>query len=315
MATGSMPYRTLGRAGEQVSLIGLGGAHLIRPSEAEAIRIVRTALDEGINFLDNSWDYGEGVSEARMGKALRDGYRRRAFVMTKFDSRRRGGALRQIEDSLRRLGVDTIDLLQVHEVIRPEDPERVFAPGGCIEALLEAQRAGKVRYIGFTGHKSPEIHLAMLRTALAHGVAFDTVQLPLNVMDAHYDSFQRQVLPVLLEQGIGVLAMKPLGGGHILQSGAVTAGECLHYAMNLPAAVVITGCESLDILEQALQAARTFRPLSEEQVTDLLARTAQPAARGQYELYKTSRHFDSTEFHREWLEWEPEPAGAARAGL
>ncbi len=246
-----MPYRTLGRTGERVSLIGLGGAHLARPSEPEAIRIIRTALDQGINFLDNSWDYTKGVSEERLGKALKDGYRDKAFVMTKFDSRERDHALRQIDESFRRLQVDTVDLLQIHEVIHPDDARRVFAPGGAIEALEEMQRSGRVRYIGFTGHKDPAIHLDMLRAAFAYGVTFDTVQLPLNVMDPHYRSFEKLVLPVLLEHGIGVLGMKPLGDPYILESGVVSAVECLHYAMNLPTSLVITGCESLAMLEQA----------------------------------------------------------------
>ncbi len=302
---GDMPYRTLGRTGERVSLIGLGGAHLGRPGEQEAIRIVRTALDQGVNFLDNSWDYNEGQSELRVGKVLRDGYRQKAFVMTKFDSRRRERAREQIDESLRRLQVETIDLLQVHEVIRPEDPDWAFAPGGAIEALLEAQQAGKVRYIGFTGHKDPDIHLKMLDAARAHGVSFDTVQLPLNAMDAHYRSFEQMVLPVLLEQGIGVLGMKPLGGGYLLRSRVVTPIECLHYAMNLPTSVVITGCDSMAVLRQALEAARTFRPLSPEQVSALLAKTAQAASRGQYEAYKTTHVFDSTYYHPEWLALEP----------
>jgi aryl-alcohol dehydrogenase-like predicted oxidoreductase len=299
---GNMPYRTLGRTGERVSLIGLGGAHLGRISGQEAIRIIRSALDQGVNFLDNSWDYYGGASERRMGKALKDGYRQRAFVMTKFDSRSSQGAARQIEESLRRLQVDTIDLLQVHEVIRPDDPERVFAPGGSIEALLDAQRSGKVRYIGFTGHKDPAIHLKMLDTASAHGVIFDTVQMPLNVMDPHYRSFEKEVLPVLLERGIGVLGMKSLAGRYILRSGTVSPVECLHYAMNLPTSVVITGCDSMAILDQALEAARTFRPLSREEVSDLLARTAAAGAKGEYEPYKTGRGFDSTARNPQWLE-------------
>jgi len=297
----SVPYRPLGSTGQQVSLVGLGGAHLGRVSEAEAIRIIRTALDEGLNFLDNSWDYYGGASELRVGKALQDGYRDRAFVMTKFDSRSREGAARQIDESLRRLRLDRIDLLQMHEVIRPEDPDRAFAPGGGIEALLAAREAGKVRYIGFTGHKDPSIHLKMLEAASAHGLDFDTVQMPLNVMDAHYRSFEQHVLPVLQDRGIAALGMKPLGGGHILESGLVSAVECLHYAMNLPVAVVITGCDSMAALEQALDAARSFRPLSREQVSELLARTRTAAAAGSYEPYKTTLGYDSTTHHPEWL--------------
>ncbi len=300
-STESMPYRTLGRTGERVSLIGLGGFHLGRPTEQEAVRIVRTALDNGVNFLDNAWDYNDGQSEIRVGKALKDGYRARAFVMTKIDARTKQVAIHQIEESLHRLQVDTIDLLQFHEVIRPQDADIVFSPDGAIEAALEAKRAGKIRYIGFTGHKDPDIHLRMLNTAFAHGFNFDTVQMPLNVMDPHYRSFEKQVLPVLVQHGIGVLGMKPIGDAIFLRSLVVTPIECLHYSMNLPTSVVITGCESMEILHQALEAARTFRPLTPEKVSALLAKTAKVASQGEFELYKTSQFFDSTHYHPEWL--------------
>jgi len=297
-----IPYRRLGRTGEMVSAIGVGGYHLGRQAdEQETIRIVRTALDNGINFLDNCWDYNGGASELRMGKALRDGYRDQAFLMTKIDGRSKESATQQIEESLRRLQTDRIDLMQVHEVIRMSDPERVFEPDGAIEAIVAAQRAGKIRYIGFTGHKSPAIHLHMLEIARQHGFAFDAVQMPLNVMDAHYDSFARQVVPVLVEHDIGVLGMKPMGDPFVLVSGTVGAIECLHYAMNLPTSVVITGCDSLPVLEQALRAARTFRPLSEAAVAGLLVRTAQAAREGKYELYKTTHHFDGTHANPQWL--------------
>ena len=297
-----MPYRTLGRTGEMVSLVGLGGYHLgTQPDETESIKIIRTALESGINFLDNSWDYNEGASEIRVGKALKDGYRQKAFVMTKIDGRTNKVAAQQIDESLRRLQVDTVDLLQFHEVIRPEDPSLIFAPDGAIEAFLEARKAGKIRYIGFTGHKDPDIHLQMLDTASAHGFTFDAVQMPLNVMDPHYHSFEKKVLPVLVERGVGVLGMKPMGEEIILRSKVVTAIECLHYAMNLPTSVVITGCDSLEILDQALEAARTFRPLGQEEVSDLLARTARLGSHGQYELYKTSRFFDSTHYNPQWV--------------
>ena len=295
-------YRRLGRTGEMVSAIGVGGYHLGRQAdEQETIRIVRTALDNGINFLDNCWDYNGGASELRMGKALRDGYRDQAFLMTKIDGRSKASATQQIEESLRRLQTDRIDLMQFHEVIRMTDPERVFGPDGALEAVVAAQRAGKIRYIGFTGHKSPAIHLHMLEIARQHGFAFDAVQMPLNVMDAHYDSFARQVVPVLVEHDIGVLGMKPMGDPFVLVSGTVSAIECLHYAMNLPTSVVITGCDSLPVLEQALRAARTFRPLSEAEVTALLDRTAQAARDGKYELYKTTHHFDGTYQNPQWL--------------
>src|SRR5437016_3881513 len=216
----TIPMRSLGRTGERVSAIGLGGFHLGKPDlpEAESVRIVRTAIDAGVNFLDNSWDYNEGRSEIRMGKALRDGYRERAFLMTKIDGQTRAAATRQIEESLGRLQTDVIDLLQFHEIIRMEDPDRIFAKGGAIAAALEAKDAGKIRYLGFTGHKNPAIHLQMLETAAEHGFRFDTVQMPLNVMDAHFESFVKRVVPVLVKEGIGVLGMKPLGDRQILEA-------------------------------------------------------------------------------------------------
>lgn len=298
-----VPYRTLGRTGEKVSMVGIGGYHLGKPEvdAQESIRIVRMALDEGINFLDNCWDYNGGESEIRMGKALRDGYRQKAFLMTKIDGRNKLAADQQINESLTRLQTDRIDLLQFHEVIRDSDPERIFAPDGALQAALQAQKAGKVRYIGFTGHKSPDIHLAMLAAASAHNFKPDTVQMPLNVMDHHFNSFEARVLPVLVQQNIGVLGMKPMGDPFILQSKTVSAVECLHYAMNLPTSVVITGCDSVAILRQALEAARSFRPMSKEQVAGILAKTAGAAKEGKFELYKTRHHFDGTYQNPQWL--------------
>ena len=300
---GGMPYRTLGRTGERVSAVGLGGYHLGQPTlpEAEAIRIIRAAIDRGINFLDNSWDYNDGASEVRMGKALQDGYRERIFLMTKIDGQTRKAAADQIRECLRRLQVDVIDLLQFHEIIRMEDPGRIFAPGGALEAALEAKDAGRIRYIGFTGHKSPAIHLRMLETARDHGFRFDAVQMPLNVMDAHFDSFEKRALPVLVQERIGVLGMKPLGDRQVLESRTVTPIEALHYALNLPTSVVITGCESMEILDQAIRAATTFRPLSGEAVDALLARTAEAARHGRFERYKTTHDFDSTIASPHWL--------------
>ena len=300
---GEVPYRTLGRTGEKVSLIGVGGFHIGKPEleEAESIRIVRTAIDNGINFLDNCWDYNGGQSEIRMGKALRDGYRQRAFLMTKIDGRDKKTAARQIEESLQRLETSHIDLLQFHEISRMEDPARIFATGGAIEAALEAKKAGKIRFIGFTGHKSPDIHLKMLDTAESHQFRFDTVRMPLNVMDAHYESFEKKVLPLLVKADAGVLGMKPLGNPFILESKTVTPVECLHYAMNLPTSVVITGCDSMRILDQALNAARSFRPMKSNEIEALLAKTAQAARIGKYELYKTTHRFDGTWQNPEWL--------------
>jgi predicted aldo/keto reductase-like oxidoreductase len=303
-----MPYRILGRTGERVSAIGLGGWHLaLKHVDAPlAVRLVRSAIDRGITFLDNCWDYNDGESERRMGEALRDGYRARAFLMTKIDGRSRREAARQLDESLRRLRTDCIDLVQHHEVIRYEDPHRIFDPEGAHAALVEARAAGKLRYVGFTGHKDPQIHLHTLRVAREHGVTFDAVQMPLNVMDAHYRSFERLVLPELVRDGVGVLGMKPLANGRILDSGTVTAVECLHYALHLPTSVVITGCDRTEILDQAVEAARTFRPLSDDAVAALLARTAGAAAGGEFELFKTTSLYDGTASHPEWLGEEPE---------
>jgi predicted aldo/keto reductase-like oxidoreductase len=301
-AHGEMPYRTLGRSGEKVSLLGLGGYHIgLQHDEQESIRIIRTAIDNGVNFLDNCWDYNDGASEIRMGKALRDGYRKRVFLMSKIDGQVKKLAAQQIDECLRRLQVETIDLVQFHEVIRPGDPGRIFGPGGAFEAALAAKKAGKIRYLGFTGHKDPEIHLKMLHTAFQRGFTFDAVQMPLNVMDAHYKSFAKKVVPVLVEHGIGVLGMKPMANGIILKSKTVTPIECLHYAMNLPTSVVINGCESLERLQQGLEAARTFKPLSEPEVAALLAKTAAAGARGEFEPFKTTFDFDGTHSNPSWL--------------
>jgi predicted aldo/keto reductase-like oxidoreductase len=298
-----MPYRELGRTGERVSVLGMGGFHIGQPnlSEPDSIRLIRSAIDRGINFMDNSWDYNEGQSEIRMGKALKDGYRPKVFLMTKLDGRTKEEAAKQIDESLKRLQTDHLDLIQHHEIIRFEDPDRIFAQGGAHEAVLEATKAGKVRFIGFTGHKDPHIHLYMLQIADAHGFHFDAVQMPLNVMDAHFRSFEKLVLPKLVQDGIGVLGMKSMGDSIILKSKLVEPVECLHYAMNLPTSVVITGIDSTQILDQAFEAARTFRPMSKEQVATLLQKTEQAASRGDYELFKTSQHFDSTAHHPEWL--------------
>ena len=303
---GEMLYRSLGKTGEQVSAIGLGGSHVARwgLSEADSIRLIHAAVDRGINFLDNAWDYQDGQSEMRMGKALAQaGYRQKVFLMTKVDGRSKDMAAGQIDESLRRLQTDHLDLLQHHEILRFEDPDRIFAEGGAMEALLAAKQAGKVRYIGFTGHKDPHVHLYMLETAKRHGFHFDAVQMPLNVMDAHFRSFGRLVLPVLLAEEIGVLGMKTMGGadGIILKSGAVTAIECLHYALNLPTSVVIAGIDNHQVLEQAFTAVKSFRPMNEGQVAALLAKTQPLAISGRFELFKTTAHFDGTARHPDWL--------------
>ena len=298
-----IPYRTLGRTGEEVSIVGLGGYHIGTQdlSEEESVRITRTAIDNGINFMDNCWDYNDGISEIRMGKALQNGYRDKVFLMTKIDGQYKVVAEQQIQESLQRLQTDHIDLLQFHEIIRIDDCFRVFGQGGAVEAALEAKEAGRIRYIGFTGHKSPEVHLKMLETAFKHQFVFDAVMMPLNVMDPHFESFEMKVLPVLKEHSIGVIAMKPFGFRRILESETVSPVECLHYVMSLPVDVVVTGCDSLSILEQALKAARSFRPMTETELSALLARTAKAGESGKFEPYKTTRQFDMTDFNPHWL--------------
>jgi len=298
-----MIYRKLGRTDERVSVFGLGGYHIGKPAltDDEAIRLIRTALDRGMNFLDNCWDYNDGVSEIRMGKALQDGYRKKAFLMTKIDGRTKEAAAQQIDESLRRLQTDHVDVMQFHEVIRLEDPDRIFATGGAMEAMRAAKQAGKVRYIGFTGHKDPFVHLRMLEIAKAHDVHFDTVQMPLNVMDAHFRSFQHDVLPVAVKDGIGVLGMKAFGDHYILNSHTVSPIECLQYPLNLPVSVQITGIDSMQVLDQAFDAARTFKPLSQVEMAGLLEHTREAALQGNFELYKTSNHFDGTAHNPKYL--------------
>ena len=297
-----MLYRTLGKTGEKVSAIGLGGYHVGHPPDpADAIQIVRSAIDRGITFMDNSWDYHNGESERRMGIALRDGLRQKVFLMTKFDGRTKDSTARQIDESLQRLQTDHVDLIQFHENIRMEDPDRFFAVDGPLEALMEAKKAGKIRYIGFTGHKHPFVHLRMLEAAAQHNFHFDTCQMPLNVMDAHFRSFGHDVLPKLVEQGIAALGMKSMGDGNVLKSGRVTPVECLHYALNLPTSVVITGCERMAILDQAIEAARTFQPMTPAEVAALLAKTKDAAMTGQFEPFKTTPQFDSTAQNPNWM--------------
>ena len=299
---GDMIYRTFGTTGIKVSAIGLGGSHVGNPAdENDGIRIVRSAIDRGINFMDNCWDYHDGKSEVVMGKALRDGYREKVFLMTKFDGRTKDATARQIDESLRRLQTDHIDLMQFHENIRLEDPDRFFAPGGPREALEEARKAGKIRYIGFTGHKDPIVHERMLEEAAAHQFHFDSCQMPLNVLDAHFRSFEKNVLPKLVAQGIAALGMKPLAEGEIPRSGVATAIECLHYSLSLPTTVVINGCESMERLDQALEAARTFKPLTEAQMNALRAKTRQVAMTGRLEKFKTSNVFDGTAHNPQWM--------------
>jgi uncharacterized protein len=295
--------RKLGRADVEVSIIGIGGFHIgVRSlSDQDAVHIVRSALDSGINFLDNCWDYNDGASERRMGNALADGYRSKAFLMTKIDGRTGAAARQQLEQSLSRLKTDHIDLVQIHEVIRMTDPEQAFQPGNVVEVLQQARKEGKIRYIGFTGHKSPSIHLHMIETADKHSFTFDTVQMPVNALDEHYDSFTQNVIPEAQKRGMAILGMKPLASGAILKTGVVTAPQALHYAMSVPVTVTITGCQSMENLQQALSVARNFQPMSREQKIALLEKTAPPAADGKFEAYKSSHSFDGTYQNPQWL--------------
>ncbi|HEY1648045.1 MAG TPA: aldo/keto reductase [Terracidiphilus sp.] len=298
----NMIYRELGRTGERVSAIGIGGYHLGKQQDPdESIRLFRAAIDRGITFMDNCWDYNGGISEVRMGQALRDGYRQKVFLMTKIDGRDKNTAARQIEQSLGRLQTDAIDLLQFHEVIRLDDPDVIFAAGGAIEAVQEAKQAGKIRFIGFTGHKDPSVHLRMFETADKHGFHFDTVQMPINVMDAHFRSFLNGVVPVAQEHGTAILAMKTFGDPYILQSNTVTPMEALHFGLNSPASVVITGIDSEAILDQAFEAVESFKPMDQQQVAAILAKTKEAAMTGKFELFKTSSHYDGTIKNPSWL--------------
>ena len=297
-----MVYRQLGTTGEVVSAIGVGGFHIGKQEDPnDSYKLIHTAIDRGITFMDNCWDYNDGISEVRMGEALRNGYRDKVFLMTKIDGRTKSEYNKQLEQSMGRLRTDVIDLVQFHEVIRMEDPDRIFAEGGALEAAVAARQAGKIRYIGFTGHKDPAVHLRMFETAQKHGFHFDTVQMPVNVMDAHFRSFTKDVIPVAQKAGTGVLAMKTFGDHFILDSKTVQPIEALHYGLTQPVSVVITGIDKMEVLEQALTAAKTFKPLTQAQVADILGRTQQAAMTGKFELFKTSPHFDGTAAHPKWL--------------
>ena len=297
-----MVYRDLGKTGERVSAIGMGGYHLGKgDNPEESISLARRGIDSGITFMDNCWDYNDGISEVRVGQALKDGYRQKVILMTKIDGRTKAEYNKQLEQSLGRLQTDMIDLVQFHEVIRMDDPDRIFAEGGALEAAVAARQAGKIRYIGFTGHKDPAVHLRMFEVAAKHGFHFDTVQMPINVMDAHFRSFQHEVMPVALKQGTGVLAMKTFGDHYILDSGTVQAMDSVHYSLRVRVSVLITGIDSPKILEQALTAAQTFKPMSETQIASLLGQTKDAAMTGKFELFKTTAHFDGTAQNPKWL--------------
>ncbi len=293
VAPGAVPRRTLGATGAQVSVLGLGGFHLGQANTLEeAKQIVAEALDAGINFFDNAWEYNDGKSEDWLGKALA-GKRDRAFLMTKVCTHGRDHtvAQEQLEQSLKRLGTEYLDLWQVHECVYDNDPDLHFAKDGVIRALEDAKKAGKVRFVGFTGHKSPSIHQKML----SHGFAFDTVQMPLNVFDANFRSFEREVLPHAAAKNMGVIGMKSLGGtGQAILEGVVTIEEALRYAMSVPGvSVTVSGCDSLAILRQNLAIARDFKPLAAAEMQALRERTADQAGDGHFELYKTSTRFDA----------------------
>ena len=299
--SGGMIFRRLGRTGERVSAIGMGGYHIGVPEdEQESIRLVRSAIDHGINFMDNCWDYMDGKCEVLMGKALRDGYREKVFLMTKFDGRTKAATARQIDESLQRLQTDHVDLMQYHENIRMEDPDRFFNDG-VVDALLEARKAGKIRYIGFTGHKDPVVHLRMLEVAKEHNFHFDSAQMPLNILDAQFRSFALDVVPQLVSEGIGVLGMKPMAGGDILKNGLATGPECLRYALSLPTSVVITGMSEQKNLDQALEVVRTFRPYTQSELSVLLMKTRSAALSGKYETFKTTIQKDGTAMHPQWM--------------
>jgi predicted aldo/keto reductase-like oxidoreductase len=293
MAT--IPRRPLGKTGVDVSLLGVGGFHIGVPDEREGIAIIHQAIDAGANFLDNAWEYNDGESERRMGKALaQDSYRQKAFLMTKdcAHDRKALNSMWKLEQSLKRLQTDYLDLWQIHEVVWDDDPDWIFAPGGSAEAMLKAKEQGKVRFIGFTGHRSPEIHKRML----SQGFPWDTVQMPVNVLDPHYESFQREMIPICQKQGIAVIGMKSLAGGHLMKSGAdIAPAEALRYAMSQDVSVVVSGMPSLDQLDQNLAVARDFTPMSDDEQADILRRSAAAATEGKYELFKTTRVYDAND--------------------
>jgi len=299
---GDMLYRQFGRTGESISAFGLGGHHIGLVKEMQdSIKLIRSAIDRGITFMDNCWDYHNGKSEVWMGKALCDGYRQKVFLMTKIDGRSRQAATLQIDESLKRLQTDHVDLMQIHENLRMEDADRCFAEGGAIEALEAAKKAGKIRFIGFTGHKDPIVHNRMLDIAAEHAFHFDSCQMPLNLLDANFRSFARHVVPRLLKEGTAVLGMKPMASGAIVKNKIATPKECLTYALTLPTSAVITGIESMDVLEQDLEIMKEFKPLDVGQMREMLARTRESARNGAYEKFKTATRYDGTALHPEGL--------------
>lgn len=286
--SGGIPTRRLGRTNEQVSMLGLGGHHAARiKDDNEVVALIREAIDSGVTFLDNAWEYHNGRAEELMGRALRDGYRGKAFLMTKHHGRDKKTALEHLDDSLRRLETDVIDLWQFHEVVYAKDPEMIHTLGG-IEAAEEAKKAGKVRYIGFTGHKDP----AIFKDMLDRGYAWDAVQMPINAFDAHFMSFATEILPILIERDIGVIAMKTLGDGHILKANVIEPAEALRYAWSQPVSVALSGMNSLDILRTNVALARNFTAMPEAEQQTLLAKTRDAALTGTFEPFKTTQMYD-----------------------
>jgi predicted aldo/keto reductase-like oxidoreductase len=284
-----IPARPLGHTGVKVSILGLGGHHIGRiRDDDQAVRHIRKAVDKGVTFMDNAWEYHRGRSEEIMGRALTEGYRQKAFLMTKHHGRDKKTALQHLEDSLRRLHTDVIDLWQFHEVVYDKDPEMIFAPGGGIEAADLAKKQGKVRFIGYTGHKDPVLMLKML----AYGYPWDAVQMPINVLDAHFKSFQNHVLPILNRRNIGVIAMKTMAGGHVLRTNTVTPQEALHYVWSRPVSTIVSGMDTEELLEANVTLARGFKWLSDSQQKQILDKTKDVAAEGKFEPFKTTRNYD-----------------------
>lgn len=287
--SGGVPTRPFGSTGVNVSMLGLGGHHAARSRDANAsVRLIRKAIDMGVTFMDNAWEYHDGRSEEFMGKALQDGYRDKVFLMTKHHGRDKKTAMQHLEDSLRRLNTDVIDLWQFHEIVYDDDPEMIFAPGGGIEAAELAKKQGKVRFIGFTGHRDPMLHLKML----AYGYPWDAVQMPLNVFDPHYKSFLENVVPILVRRKIGVIAMKTMASGFVLRADVTTPREALDYIWSQPVSTIVSGMESEELLEANVAAARAFKPMSAQAQAKLLEKTKQAALTGKFEPFKTAPNFD-----------------------
>lgn len=287
--SGGVPTRPFGSTGVNVSMLGLGGHHAAHSRDADvSVRLIRKAIDMGVTFMDNAWEYHDGRSEEFMGKALRDGYRDKVFLMTKHHGRDKKTAMQHLEDSLKRLGTDVIDLWQFHEVVYDDDPEMIFAPGGGIEAAELAKKQGKVRFIGFTGHRDPMLHLKML----AYGYPWDAVQMPLNVFDPHYKSFLQNVVPILAQRKIGVIAMKTMASGFVLCADVTTPKDALDYIWSQPVSTIVSGMESEELLEANVAAARAFKPMSDQAQAKLLEKTKQAALTGRFEPFKTAPNFD-----------------------